>query len=321
MYQFLRLNYFLFFVLIPAACYAQISIRVVDDHGLGVESELFIFEESATARQLGKTDPEGNLQIEENCDAGLTLSVRPISSLYFPTRRDCPLSSGSKIVVTKRAIFQNLERNAEYFEREGKHALAALIYNEIVGRARHFDPDIAEQAQEKVYDMFADFLQVESPMEYDPQQEESVMSAEYSRAVKAFQRKNALPQTGNIDYATLRTAAGTSIGRYLFTSFAPRATVLPDEVLADATPIPPPVPRLTPVVAKLNIRIDDKGAPTIEGRVYTIDELTEKLRAEAETHRDLEVTISGAVQSHGLDLQSVIEACSKAGISNVQLVF
>jgi hypothetical protein len=71
------------------------------------------------------------------------------------------------------------------------------------------------KAEEKTYDMFAKFLNVEGATSYDPVQEKIVITPQFMDSIRHFQKKINVNATGIINYTTLQAAAEQQISKYL----------------------------------------------------------------------------------------------------------
>ena len=105
---------------------------------------------------------------------------------------------------------------AQQLEEEGKIPQAALVYSEVAVRLRDHDKQNAGEAEQKVYNLTAEFLRVEKATRYDPSQDKVVASEDLVSAIKDFQARSNIPVNGKLDYKTLRKSAGSDISSFLY---------------------------------------------------------------------------------------------------------
>jgi hypothetical protein len=126
---------------------------------------------------------------------------------------------GSTVVVDRRprsvSIIALLDGLAKA-TRESNQAVIALIANELSTRSevkhKRVYEQVSNQAAAKVFE-----VPLEEALVYDPQQKKTVPSENLTTAVKQYQKDNGLTVTGELNYPTLKTKSGTSIGDVLTT--------------------------------------------------------------------------------------------------------
>lgn len=191
-------------------------LRVINDEGKGVKSEISKADRENKEYRLGPTDNEGYKRIDIECKSGEIIRAQPIDPNYYRKKCECPLNPQHTIKVTRKEIIENLEVNATYFEDINEYAKAAMIYNEIFVRVLDSDEKVARDAEKKVYVLFGKSLNNYEPTTYDPKQNKIVISTSFKEDIKKFQEINNIAYTGNLDYRTLSKAAEAPIGWYIF---------------------------------------------------------------------------------------------------------
>jgi murein L,D-transpeptidase YcbB/YkuD len=98
--------------------------------------------------------------------------------------------------------------------RNVDNAKLALIANALTAR-----PDIKQKSKQKSayeqesYRAAAESfgIPVEQAITYDRNQRKSVLSDDFTTALKQFQKQNGLKTTGELDYATLKAKSGANV--------------------------------------------------------------------------------------------------------------
>ena len=132
---------------------------------------------------------------------------------------ECPVSPPDtlRVLVTETATLEVLLANAATLEQRQDFAGSALVYNEVLVRSQEHDEAEAEQARVKALELMAGYLGVEKGLTADPLQgERLVASPEFVAAIRQFQERLGIPETGKLDYLTLSGAAEAHISAYLF---------------------------------------------------------------------------------------------------------
>ncbi len=136
-------------------------------------------------------------------------------STYFRDKTYCPLRNKNFTLrkISGEAI-QNLAAQLTDSPNGKKEAAkAALIANEIANRA--MSKTIKEAYRACAVIQASKFLDVEKPLVYDQSQKQVVTTAQFNDCVRSYQVKEALKPTGNLEYATLTIAAGTTAEQLL----------------------------------------------------------------------------------------------------------
>jgi len=154
--------------------------------------------------------------LENGFRRGEVLKVVPVQNSHFPTIRRFPLEGSVWILITEKALFDHLKANAQFMENQGNYGEAALIYNEMMMRARGFDVASAEVFRLKVLEMFGKLLGIQEPFAVDPVQNRKVITPDFKKAIQKYQQEKGLGESGRIDYGTLSVAAERPVSHYLF---------------------------------------------------------------------------------------------------------
>lgn len=203
--------------LCPQFGYASsLHLQILDDHGNGMECNLFLLDERGQESAIGKTDEQGRTILENGFKRGEILKVVPVQDTHFPTLRRFPMEGSVWVLITEKALFEHLKANAQFMENQGNYGEAALIYNEMMMRARGFDAASAEVFRLKVLEMFGKLLGIQEPFAVDPVQSRKVITPEFKKAIQKYQRDKGLGGSGRIDYGTLSAAARRPVSHYLF---------------------------------------------------------------------------------------------------------
>ena len=167
----------------------------------------------------GITNDLGHLLLDKVCERGKQIQALPISPLYYEGRTDCnPGQSKLFVKVTKKAYARNLETNAGYFEAAGKAGNAAFVYTEIANRFESVDLAKASNARKRAYLNFARAIGTPDGVEvviFDTEQGKDVLTSEFVRILREYQRKMGLPVTGALDYKTLASQTNLTVGEVL----------------------------------------------------------------------------------------------------------
>ena len=203
---------------VPVA-WGSVALRVADDLGHGVPCRVYLQGQGGKRILLGDTDRQGRFTSERECYELLKLVVSPLQNSHLAAERPCRSLSPdttNTILVTKTAFLENLVENAALLRREDLHADAALACNEIHQRANAARPNLARIAQSHVYEDFARSIDFTgAPLEIDKEHGKFVMTADFEDAVRRFQGKHGLEETGIIDFSTLRQQAERGVFDYL----------------------------------------------------------------------------------------------------------
>lgn len=191
-------------------------VRVINDEGKAVKSEISKTDRERKEYRLGITNDEGYKEIDIECKSGEIIRAQPIDLNYYRNKCECPISAQQTIKVTRKEYVGNLKANATYFENSGEYAKAAMIYNEIFIRVLDSDEKMAKDAEKKVYVLFGKALNNHEPAKFDPIQGKIVITPSLKADIEKFQESNNIKKTGNLDYGTLSKAAEAPVGLYIF---------------------------------------------------------------------------------------------------------
>jgi hypothetical protein len=191
-----------------------LEIQVTNQSGGIVECQVYRIETDGKRTLLGHTE-SGKLTTD-SCPKGCCLIFVPDErSTYFQDKTYCPLRNKNFTLrkISGEAI-QNLAAQLTDSPNDKKEAAkAALIANEIANRV--MSKTIKEAYMACAVIQASKFLDVEKPLVYDQSQKQVVTTAQFDDCVRRYQVKEGLKPTGNLDYATLTKAAGTTAEQLL----------------------------------------------------------------------------------------------------------
>ncbi len=225
--------------------------------GLVTKIELVPPQGHEHAEYVGTTSQNGKLVMAPTleCPQRHRIAITVTQGRYFSVERDCgQVGNPHREVLTSWGVAANLYKSFQVAEASENFATAALISNEISARvgkmslesweriweqalaagnengssvAAMLDVEIKASKHEAPYAsswsaqtiaLLGRSLNFENTIVYDPTQNQVVMTESFSQALKAYQSKQSLPETGVIDYLTLKRAAGEHIGRHIYSS-------------------------------------------------------------------------------------------------------
>jgi len=218
---------FLFFVLLPNLIIAsQIlfdnfkKIHVIagdiGNKAIGMKSTLTKIDCNGNLIYIGTSDDRGFIETYLKCEYGDQLKADPEDPHYFHAFVNCTKDSIQRIELSRKRIINNLESNAEYYDKVGDYAKSTLIYSELHKRYKAIDAADASYMEKKVYSSWGKYFDTDESMVYDPYQEKYVMSPSLKNSTKQFQMRNNINVTGKLDYPTLSEAANAPIGTFMF---------------------------------------------------------------------------------------------------------
>jgi hypothetical protein len=212
---------FLLLLVEPVVSRAQTICRVIDDYGAPVKCSVVRVTSGSERVSFGETDENGGFSIrQEMCEGNPVFCFEPKGENHFRSRiytcNGVIKNPTFTIIITKKAVLDNLKWNAKHFEERNAYATAAMIYNDIYQRALAFDNGLAEEMKRKAIDLFAGHLKNARPMVYDALRKKEVLAPGFRDDIKKFQREKGIPDTGAIDMRTLRSASGASMGQFMF---------------------------------------------------------------------------------------------------------
>ena len=181
-----------------------------------IEAEIYLLHGSKPRVRLGITNG-GDYRLADSlrCVEGMQLNVVPTDEEYSDAMIGCPIEENRRqIRVRRRQYIENLVYNAARLEEMCNYALAAFVYNELVGSEPAYSSILLKRIVRLV-------LRVEgNPLEFrgEPMNEDGLLTAPFRGAVSAYQRRQGITDTrGRLDRATLSAlAGGASTSRYLY---------------------------------------------------------------------------------------------------------
>ena len=190
-----------------------LTVIDLDDGRRHVRSDIYIIDRRGVPTSLGETAGDGDFMIlpEHQCLAGSMIQVRPHQE-YGPTTWACPVDDDLRINVMRVSNLENLRANAAALESRGMYHVAALVYSELAARSSGSEADAAEA---KTYEMVA----LAEALRYGGTEravnDEGEISDSLFEAIRSFQTRNGLNDSGALDYATLERLALDPIEPYI----------------------------------------------------------------------------------------------------------
>ena len=140
---------------------------------------------------------------QHRCVAGSIIQVRPHRE-YGPGTRDCPVDDDVRINVVHLAYIENLRTNAAALEDSRLYHVAAMVYNELAARSSGSE---ANEAEAKTYQMVSMAEGVQFAGTEPALSDEGRIGDQLFEAIRSFQKRNGLDDSGVLDYATLERLA------------------------------------------------------------------------------------------------------------------
>jgi hypothetical protein len=199
-------------LLLPAPCSRgdAVEIQVTNQSGGVVECEVFLIDANGQRSSLGHTE-RGKLTTDKGCPNGCCLWFVPEErSTYYQDKTHCPLRN-KKFTLLKISgeTTQHLVAQVTDSPNDKKAAAeSALAAKEVSDRA---PTESIKQAYIACAQLQAGkFFGVENPLVYDYSRMQLVTTPKFDDCVRRYQAKEGLKPTGNLDYATLTKASGTT---------------------------------------------------------------------------------------------------------------
>ena len=201
------------------------EITIVDRQGRVVNSIIECNDE-----ELGETDSNGKYTLPKECNPGDDYFILPTSGLYKGKKFKCP-NSQSKYVLHTKEESSLVQKNAfliEFytdliqkdsnnvnpdFDKKRIAAISALSSNEFYvyyGLNGIDKKEEAESARINTIKCTAKFLEIDTPLWIDPNNNRAEASTELIEKLKIWQQENNLDPDGEIDGRTLQKMAKAS---------------------------------------------------------------------------------------------------------------
>jgi hypothetical protein len=201
----------------------HIYVKDADDEKIGLKSSIYTINRSGKKEFVTETNERGYQKTILDCKTGMRVRIEPNSDNYYPDTELCPSNEIQLLIfrLTRVIIINNLEANADLFEKTNDYATAAMIVNELHARQKHIAEIAVDHAvnEVRIYTLFGKHLGVKDATEYDPEQGKSVISRSLKEKIKEFQASKNINATGKLDYMTLRAAAGNDVGVFMYRDF------------------------------------------------------------------------------------------------------
>lgn len=209
----------------PGACAEPpVVVKVIDERGRGVKSELFIITSKSEPVRIGMTDEKGIFRGDLDCTRGCRLKVKPRSAQYFYNDRvECPLKSTNDVQVTSKQFFGQLKNDASSAVAKGDLALGAGRFKEAAALARQWDGAEGERLGQRSIESYGKLLGIERPTAWDDRQGKLVPTIEMRKAIEKVQADKGEKVTGKIDNSFSRAVGKETLGSYMEKSNAERS--------------------------------------------------------------------------------------------------
>lgn len=196
-----------------------VDIHVSNDFNKGVPSKI-ILEYKNQKFEKGPTNSEGFMPLDDSCKRGYKFHVEPNSPDYYGSTKFCmPDSTKVTFKLTKRKYIKLLLSKAKALELEKLPGKAALVYSEVASRMDGTDIAIAKLARDKSTKLSVTKLNLidsQVALHFDKNQNRTVITSEFSSALKEWQIDKGIDDSGQLDYKTLSIIASEDISSYLF---------------------------------------------------------------------------------------------------------
>ncbi len=172
---------------------------------------------SGTPVSLGRTDEEGQIRLQKRCEQGEVFHAIPLSNWLSEGTVDCrPGESELKIKVRRGDTADWLTVHAESLSLAGNDQVAALLFSDAAFRIDAFNHYAASGYRVKAYREVASTLQfVGEPLVFNATLKDTVMTLEFSLAIRRLQDSLGLTPTGQLDFPTLQRLSGSGLSQWL----------------------------------------------------------------------------------------------------------
>jgi hypothetical protein len=192
-------------------------VSVRDDNLAAVPSMIFRISPKGETSFLMNTDASGIAKLRSRCRSSDRFRAEPHNARFVAGGLTClPTADTLAIKVSPKLRIRQLSRYGSQLSADNQFADAALVYNEVAGRIAFEDPAASDSARIKSIKLFAHIIAVPQARALDTVNGSVVMSPEFQKALVKYQAKEAVTVSGQLDYATLRSASLKPIVHYLF---------------------------------------------------------------------------------------------------------
>lgn len=197
------------------------QVRVRNDQNQTVRSEIFLFPPTVPEKPLplDETDDQGELKLSLVCPQGTRIQARPYSKAYtYSKKAYCRPTLELRVDPIK--VMARLQENLDKALESEDYATAILIANELANIETREGKGVTGREAETWAIFYAEkALRVTSGVVFDRAQGKAVMAPKLQAKVREYQSLKGLKETGQLDYKTVSTLAGTSSGAVRYTAY------------------------------------------------------------------------------------------------------
>ena len=196
-------------------------VIVQNDKNEFVRSEIVYFLPTAPliAIPLDETDGQRDLTPYFDCPRGTKIRAQPIKLAYnFSIKKFCRPTLD--LVVERKTVSVQLQENLDTTLAWKDYATAVLITNELAAIETRDGNGVFGSAAEDLAVIYAEkAFGVTGGFVFDDAQKKVVMTLKLQAKVHEYQSQNGLEETGQLDYNTVSTLAGTSSSVVRYTAY------------------------------------------------------------------------------------------------------
>ncbi len=211
--------------IVPAPPKAQeitlTQVRVQNDQNQPVYSEIVQIPptEPEKSLRLDETNDQGVLNLSFVCSQGTRIQARPYSKAYTYSKK-AYCRPTLELRVDPINVMMRLHKNLGKALESEDFATALLIANELANIETRGGKGVTGRAAETLAIEYAGMaFGIIGGVIFDRAQGKKVMALKLQAKVREYQRQKGLKETGQLDYKTVSTLAGTSSGAVRYTSY------------------------------------------------------------------------------------------------------
>ena len=196
-------------------------VRVRDDQNKPVYSEIFLLPPTVPEQliPLDETDKQGELKLNFVCLQGTRIQAQPYS-LAFTYSKKAHCRPTLELRVDSINVMTRLQANLGKALESEDYATAVLIANELASTETREGKGVAGFQAETLAIYYAEkAFGVTGGVAFDYAQGKAVMAPVLHAKVRKYQSQMGLKMTGQLDYKTISTLAGTSSGAVRYSDY------------------------------------------------------------------------------------------------------
>ena len=168
---------------------------------------------------LDETDDQGELKLSFVCPQGTRIQARPYSKAYTYSKK-AYCRPTLVLRVDPINVMMRLQANLDKALESVDYPTAILIANELANIETREGKGVTGRAAENRAIVYAEkAFGVTNGVVFDGAQGKMVMAPQLQAKVREYQSLNGLKETGQLDYNTVSTLAGTSSGAVRYTAY------------------------------------------------------------------------------------------------------